>query len=178
MTDTALRNSPLTLDRRLLLGETDYQVTVFPTEDQRLDLCIVSSDGDGQVVSELSGSLAPADLAGLTEVLASTLAGLIAMTGTPGPGPARVPAQRGRAPNQGARWTPADDERLVARHRAGARPRELMAEFGRSDGGIRARLEILGELPPSGRRRFAGDSPAGDPPAGSGSAPASTESAD
>ena len=40
----------------------------------------MSSDGDGQMVSEISGGLAPTDLVGLTDVLASTLAGLIAMT--------------------------------------------------------------------------------------------------
>ncbi|WP_221326227.1 hypothetical protein [Actinoplanes sp. L3-i22] len=160
MTDTALRDSPITLDRRLLLGETDYQVTVFPTEDQRLDLCIVSSDGDGQVVSEISGSLAPGDLAGLTDVLASTLAGLIAMTGTPHPSPARPPAERGRAPNRGARWAPADDERLRARYAAGAAQAELATELGRTTGGIRARLEHLGEIPPGGRWR----PPRTDPP--------------
>ncbi|WP_436522414.1 hypothetical protein [Actinoplanes sp. HUAS TT8] len=160
MTDTALRDSPITLDRRLLLGGTDYQVTVFPTEDQRLDLCIVSSDGDGHVVSEISGSLAPGDLAGLTEVLASTLTGLMAMTGVQGPGTAPAPAQRGRAPNHGARWAPADDERVRARYREGAGQAELAAEFGRTTGGIRSRLEHLGEIPPGGRWR----PPAADPP--------------
>ena len=173
MNDTALQSSPITLDRRLVIGETDYQVTAFPTDDHRIDLCIVSSDGDGQVVSEISGGLAPADLAGLTDVLTSTLAGLIAMTQSPFSGRAAPPAdRRGRYPNQGARWTPEDDDRLVARYRAGARPRELMEEFGRSNGGIRSRLEYLGELAPGGRWRPPPDtaveqSAAGDmPPAG------------
>ena len=170
MNDTALQSSPITLDRRLVIGETDYQVTAFPTDDHRIDLCIVSSDGDGQVVSEISGGLAPADLAGLTDVLISTLAGLIAMTQSPFPGRAAPPAdRRGRYPNQGARWTPEDDDRLVARYRAGARPRELMEEFGRSNGGIRSRLEYLGELASGGRWRpppdRAGEQPtAGDTP--------------
>jgi hypothetical protein len=83
MNDTALQSSPITLDRRLVLGETDYQVTAFPTDDHRIDLCIVSSDPDGRVVSELSAGLHPADLVGVTEVLTSTLAGLIAMTQPP-----------------------------------------------------------------------------------------------
>ncbi|MCO8274798.1 hypothetical protein M1L60_29800 [Actinoplanes sp. TRM 88003] len=170
MNDTALQSSPITLDRRLVLGEIDYQVTAFPTDDHRIDLCIVSSDGDGHVVSEISGGIAPADLPALTEVLTSTLAGLIAMTQPPpSPSPSGPPPdRRDRHPNQGARWTDADDERLVARYRAGARPRDLMAEFGRSNGGIRARLEILGELPPGGRWRPAGGSAAGDPPAAPG----------
>jgi hypothetical protein len=154
MNDTALQSSPITLDRRLVIGETDYQVTAFPTEDHRIDLCIVSSDGDGQVVSEISGGIAPSDLTGLTDVLTSTLAGLIAMTQAPfSVRAAPPPDRRGRYPNQGARWTPEDDDRLVARYRAGARPRELMEEFGRSNGGIRSRLEYLGELAPGGRWR-------------------------
>lgn len=162
MNDTALQSSPITLDRRLVIGETDYQVTAFPTEDRRIDLCIVSSDGDGQVVSEISGGISPADLVGLTDVLMSTLAGLIAMTRPPFPARAAPPPDRSaRYPNQGARWIPEDDDRLVARYRAGARPRELMEEFGRSNGGIRSRLEYLGELTPGGRWRP--PPPPGDP---------------
>ena len=149
MNDTTLQSSPITLDRRLVIGETDYQVTAFPTDDKRIDLCIVSSDGDGHPVSEISGGLSPADLVGFTDVLTSTLSGLIAMTrpalSTRADPP---PEQRGRHPNQGVRWTEADDERLAARYHAGARPRDLMAEFGRSNGGIRARLEHLGVLKP------------------------------
>jgi hypothetical protein len=149
MNNTELQTSPITLDRRLVLGDTDYQVTAFPTDDHRIDLCIVSSDGDGQVVSEISGGLAPADLPSLTDVLMSTLAGLIAMTQPlRPPGAQPVPGRRGRSPNQGARWSKPDDERLLTRYRAGARLRELAEEFGRSSGGIRARLEHLGELTP------------------------------
>ncbi|MGX6601828.1 hypothetical protein ACWKSP_06795 [Micromonosporaceae bacterium Da 78-11] len=147
MNDTELQTSPITLDRRLVLGETDYQVTAFPTDDHRIDLCIVSSDSDGQVVSEISGGLAPADLPALTDVLVSTLAGLIAMTR-----PVHAqPAPSGRSPNQGARWTSQDDDRLTTRYRAGAQLRALTEEFGRSSGGIRARLEHLGELAPGAR---------------------------
>jgi hypothetical protein len=173
MNDTALQSSPITLDRRLVLGEIDYQVTAFPTDDNRIDLCIVSSDGDGHVVSEISGGLSPADLPALTDVLTSTLAGLIAMTQPAGlPAPAGPPPdRRDRHPNQGARWSASDDERLVERYRAGARPRDLMAEFGRSNGGIRARLEYLGVLPPGGRWRPAGDPPAAPAAADPDSAP-------
>jgi hypothetical protein len=169
MNDTPLQSSPITLDRRLVLGEIDYQVTAFPTDDHRIELCIVSSDGDGQVVSEISGGIAPSDLTPLTDVLTSTLAGLIAMTQPPfSVRGAPPPDRRGRYPNQGARWTPEDDDRLIARYRAGARARELMDEFGRSNGGIRARLEYLGELAPGGRWRPppppADDSPDDAPP--------------
>ena len=147
MNDTELQSSPITLDRRLVLGEIDYQVTAFPTDDHRIDLCIVSSDSDGHVVSEISGGLAPSDLPALTDVLTSTLAGLIAMTRPPTPVRAAT-AARDRPPNQGARWSPADDARLIERFHARARLRDLADEFGRSSGGVRARLEFLGVLAP------------------------------
>ncbi|WP_433302300.1 SANT/Myb-like DNA-binding domain-containing protein [Actinoplanes sp. CA-030573] len=150
MNDTPLQQSPITLDRRLLLGETDYQVTAFPTEDHRIDLCIVSTDGDGQVISEISGGLAPHDLAPLTDVLTSTLAGLIAMTQPPpSTRPAPPPDRRGRHPNQGARWTPEDDAALTTLFRSHPHPRlrDLATRFGRSPTAIRARLDRLAELP-------------------------------
>ncbi|MBG0565743.1 hypothetical protein [Actinoplanes aureus] len=151
MNDTTLQTAPITLDRRLLLGETEYQVTVFPTDDHRLDLCIVSSDGDGRVVSEISGGIAPADLPSLTDVLTSTLSGLIAMTRPPTARVPPPPERRNRPPNRGARWTPDDDAQLLTRFRAGTNPTALATEFGRTPGAIRARLEHLGELPPTGR---------------------------
>ncbi|SNY34014.1 hypothetical protein [Paractinoplanes atraurantiacus] len=150
MNDTAFRAAPIILDRRLTLGDTEYQVTSFPAENDRFDLCIVSSDTDGNVVSEVSAGIAPADLPGLTDVLTSTLAGLLAMTQPSAPARDAPPPDR-RHPNQGARWTPDDDDRLLTRYREGARPRDLMKEFGRSNGGIRARLEYLGELAPGAR---------------------------
>src|SRR3954467_4472135 len=101
MNDTTLRTAPITLDRRLMINETDYQVTAFPTDDHRIDLCIVSSDGDGQVLSEISGGPPPAALAGLPDVLPSTLSGLIAMTGPPLSARADPsPERRSRHPHQ------------------------------------------------------------------------------
>lgn len=149
MNDTALQSSPITLDRRLVLGDTDYQVTAFPADDHRIDLCIVSSDPEGRMISELNAGLSPADLRTLTDVLTSTLAGLIAMTEPP-PAPPRTapPDPAGRHPNRGTRWLPADDERLLTRFRAGAGPRDLTTEFGRSRNAIRARLERLSALEP------------------------------
>ncbi|MFF5082511.1 hypothetical protein ACFY36_36160 [Actinoplanes sp. NPDC000266] len=150
MNDTAFRTAPITLDRRLVLDGTAYQVTSFPAEDDRFDLCIVSSDAEGHVLSEISAGIEPSDLPGLTDVLTSTLAGLLAMT-QPSSSARDAPPPERRHPNQGARWTPDDDDRLLTRYREGARPRDLMSEFGRSNGGIRSRLEYLGELAPGAR---------------------------
>jgi hypothetical protein len=174
MNDTELQSSPITLDRRLVLGEIDYQVTAFPTDDHRIDLCIVSSDGDGHTVSEISGGIAPSDLTGLTDVLTSTLAGLIAMTQPPLSSRTPPPTARDRPPNQGARWSPSDDERLITRYRAGARLRDLTAEFGRTSGGVRARLEFLGELTPGAPWQ----PPTTALPATTGSSPSSPATAD
>jgi hypothetical protein len=163
MNDTELQSSPITLDRRLVLGEIDYQVTAFPAEDHRIDLCIVSSDGDGQVVSEISGGIAPSDLTALTDVLTSTLSGLIAMT-QPALSSRSPSGRRDRPPNRGTRWTEADDTRLISRYRTGARLRDLSDEFGRTSGGIRARLEFLGILAPGAPWQPTPDQPAADPP--------------
>jgi hypothetical protein len=168
MNDTELQSSPIILDRRLVLGEIDYQVTAFPTDDHRIDLCIVSSNGDGEVVSEIAGGIAPADLTGLTDVLTSTLSGLIAMTQPPLS--SRTPStRRDRPPNQGARWTEADDTRLTTRYRTGARLTDMATDLGRSPGAIRARLEFLGVLAPGApwqsATRLTPGTPAGPPTA-------------
>jgi hypothetical protein len=164
MNDTELQSSPITLDRRLVLGEIDYQVTAFPAEDHRIDLCIVSSDGNGQVVSEISGGIAPSDLTSLTDVLTSTLSGLIAMT-QPALSSRSPSARPDRPPNRGTRWTESDDTRLTDRYRDGARLRDLTDEFGRTPGGIRARLEFLGVLAPGAPWQSTTAPPASGPPA-------------
>ena len=169
MNDTELQSSPITLDRRLVLGEIDYQVTAFPAEDHRIDLCIVSSDGDGQVVSEISGGIAPSDLTALTDVLTSTLSGLIAMT-QPALSSRSPSARPDRPPNRGTRWTEADDTRLITRYRAGGRLRDLTDEFGRTAGGIRARLEFLGVLAPGAPWQSTPAQPASDQPVPAGPA--------
>ena len=74
-------------------------------------------------------------------MLTSTLAGLVALHPRH-----RVTVRRPRAANHGSRWSPLDDQRLVERHRAGAKRKDLAAEFGRSPAGIRARLIHLGEI--------------------------------
>ncbi|MER7283214.1 hypothetical protein ABT369_53180 [Dactylosporangium sp. NPDC000244] len=59
-----------------------------------------------------------------------------------------------RYPNAYRSWSEADDERLKRRHRDGAPVQDLVKEFGRTRGGIWARLERLGlvTLPGSPRR--------------------------
>jgi hypothetical protein len=138
----------ISLDRHITVGDTQYLITASGSGGRRIDLAVVACDREGRVVSEISGGISPADLPAVTDVLTATLTGLVALHPEH-----RVPARppgRGRRPNHGARWTADDDARLIERYRQGAADKDLMAEFGRSRGGIRARLEHLGVLPADG----------------------------
>jgi hypothetical protein len=44
----------------------------------------------------------------------------------------------------GARWLPAEDDALARMHKAGRSVGEMGHSFGRSDGGVRSRLKLLG----------------------------------
>ncbi|MEV6632087.1 hypothetical protein AB0M54_15185 [Actinoplanes sp. NPDC051470] len=132
----------LSLERQITVGHTQFLITATGAPDTRIDLAVVGCDRDGRVLSEISGGISRGELPAMAEVLTSTLAGLVALHTQHH----RVTARRRRAANHGARWSPGDDERLLARHREGASRRELSDEFGRSPAGIRARLEHLGEV--------------------------------
>ena len=134
----------LALDRQLTVGEHQYLVTASGGGARRIDLALVGCDSEGRVVSEISGGISPDDLPAMADVLTTTLAGLVALRA-----PQPPPPPRRRPPNQGLAWTADDDERLIERHREGATAKQLMDEFGRSRGGIRARLERLGEITPA-----------------------------
>src|SRR3954453_852910 len=126
-------SSQVSLDRRLTAGPISYHVTAAGDGEAPIDLVLARRDRDGRVLSSLTGESRPADLADVTDLITSTLAGLVAVRQQ-----ARV---RRRPGNHGLRWSAEDDERLVERHRSGTPERELMAEFNRSRGGIRSRLE-------------------------------------
>jgi hypothetical protein len=129
------RPARLVLDRHLTLGRNRnrYRLTASSTGDQQIGLTMTGRDDDGVVVSEISGGISLDDLPGVAELMSSALAGLVAVCR-----PAPPPKQR-------VRWSPEDDARLVRRFREGAPEPTLMAEFSRSRGAIRARLERLGE---------------------------------
>jgi len=122
-------------------GAISYHISAAGDGEQPIDLVLAGRDREGRVVSSLTGEIRPADLGDVTALVTSTLAGLVAAQ--------QQPAARRRPGNQGARWSAEDDERLVERHREGAPERVLMAEFGRTRGGIRSRLEHLGEIEPA-----------------------------
>ena len=182
------RRPHLALERHLTVGPHVYQITASGTGDDRVGLTLVGWNPAGEVVSEISGGISPADLAPVADALTSTLAGLAALrrqrlSAAPGPAAATGPLPK-RHRNQGVRWSAEDDERLAARHRAGAGPKELMGEFGRSRGGIIARLEHLGLIVADGSAvrvgrsaRASTEAPAGAPGVVSGPAPAGVSGA-
>lgn len=147
------RRPHLSIERHLTVGPHVYQLTASGTGDERISLSLVGWNAAGEVVSEISGGMSPTDLVPVADALTSTLVGLAALrrqrlTATAPAAPPVVPPRRHR--NQGVRWSAEDDDRLGRRHRAGARPKELMEEFGRSRGAITARLEHLGLITPEG----------------------------
>jgi hypothetical protein len=147
------RRPHLSIERHLTVGPHVYQVTASGTGDDRIGLTLVGWNASGEVVSEISGGISPADLAPVADALTTTLAGLAALrhrrlTAAASPAAPGQSAKRHR--NQGVRWTAEDDERLMTRFGAGATQKDLMEEFGRSRGGIVARLEHLGLIPAEG----------------------------
>ncbi|GGK88221.1 hypothetical protein [Mangrovihabitans endophyticus] len=130
------------LDRSVVVGDSTYRVAATDAGDRCVDVTVIGVDRDGRIVSEIGGGISHDDLPIVAELLMSTLTALTVL----GQPPEQGRPQRAH-PNQGGRWTREDDQRLLARHREGASDRELMAEFGRSRGGIRLRLERLGAIP-------------------------------
>jgi hypothetical protein len=133
----------LSLDRQIVIGDTQFLITASGAMDTRIQLAVVGCARDGRMAGEISGGISPQDLPAFADVLTSTLAGLVELHREH-----RVSVARRRAAKHGTRWTTEEDEALVARHRAGAPRKELAVEFGRSPGSIQARLEHLGEITP------------------------------
>src|ERR1700754_2034470 len=99
------RPARLVLDRHLTLGRNRYRLTASSTGDQHIGLTVTGRDDDGVVVSEISGGISRDDLPAVAELVSSALAGLVAVC--------RPTSSVKRFPNQGARWSAQDDERLV-----------------------------------------------------------------
>jgi len=151
------------LDRHFTTGGNVYRIVATGTGDDPITLSLTGWGPDGETVSEVSGGISPVDLPAVTQALTSTLAGLAALRNQRTPGRSAEEKPK-RYPNRGARWSAEDDERLIARYRAGAGERVLMEEFGRSRGGIRARLESLGELSPNGTPAYGHETAGGEEP--------------
>jgi hypothetical protein len=141
----------LSIDRHLTVGDTQFLITASGSGARRIDLAVVACDREGRVVSEISGGISPTDLTAVADVVTATLSSLVALHTLSPAARGPSPTPRRRHLNHGARWSDQDDAHLVERHRAGATQKELMQEFGRSRGSIRARLIHLGEITDDGQ---------------------------
>ncbi|MFI5933182.1 hypothetical protein [Actinoplanes sp. NPDC051494] len=150
------------LEQHLVVGAHTYQITASGTGGEKVSLSLYGWGPEGAVVSEMSGGISSLDLPAVAEALSSTLAGLVAMRSPGKVVKAKAAVERPkRYPNRGTRWSTEDDALLLARFRGGCTERALMEEFGRSRGGIRARLETLGEIEPDAGSPFRGRDTAG-----------------
>jgi len=144
--------------REVTDGRRQCQLTTSVSADGRWEFSLLSSDPDGQVMTDLSGYIAPDDVALVLRTLPLELATmgswLQPFTAVDVLTPA-LAERRKRYPNHLAKWTDEDDARLVERHRGGALLPELGKEFGRSIGAVTARLVKLSELPPEQARWMA-----------------------
>ncbi len=145
------------LRRRVCVSGRSYEVSACGGGYEPVAVRLTGRNAGGFIVTDLRGDVLPQDLIDVAELLQVTLEGVATATRRDGAwqprGDPDVPARPGvwpppgveLPPNAGAKWTDEDLARLVERHRAGATVTELMAEFGRTDGGIRSRLQMLGE---------------------------------
>src|SRR4051812_9738799 len=144
--------------REVTDGQRHCQLTTSVAADGRWEFSLLSSDPDGQVLTDLSGYIAPDDVALVLRTLPlelATMGSWLQPFAAVDIVPPAVVERRKRYPNHLSKWTDEDDARLVERHRAAATLPQLSKEFGRSTGAVTARLVKLGELPPDQARWMA-----------------------
>ncbi|BCJ73297.1 hypothetical protein CS0771_28410 [Catellatospora sp. IY07-71] len=120
-----------------------YQLDVSPTGDQRADFSMVSCDSDGQVLTELRGTLAPDELPTVIRLLTAELAALVESYG----GRRKrfnLAEKRRERPNAYAPWTDDLDAQLLTRFEAGDTVAEIANDMGRKESGIVSRLQKHG----------------------------------
>jgi hypothetical protein len=136
--------------RRLTIDQRDYNVVAFDGGGGFVGLRVTGWDA-GYTVTEMVGEIPAADAFDVGNLIASALAGFRESGGDPPSQdvPVMSPrdwwaAQREAAPNAGKPWETQDLELLMARFQEGASVKTLTAELGRTEGGIRSRLQLLG----------------------------------
>ena len=129
--------------RRQIDGGREHFVGVdVGTELTTVKLTI--ADANGLSVGRVIGEIPTAALSVAGELLGSALTAAARAGGRTSS--TKLDGKRRQYPNQGARWTPDEEELLTARFADGAEIADLRREFGRSANSIRARLVQLGHL--------------------------------
>ncbi|UWP82624.1 hypothetical protein [Dactylosporangium fulvum] len=129
--------------RRLTIDDRDYDVLAFNTGGGFIAVRMAGWDG-GCMTTEIAGELPAADALDVVSILASALTHLRPSGESGDPPDDWWAAHRAAAPNAGKPWDRQDLELLVTRFREGATVKTLTAELGRTEGGVRSRLQLLG----------------------------------
>jgi hypothetical protein len=128
--------------REVTRPDRTCQISSSPAPDGRWEFSLITCDGDGQILSDLSGVLAPDDVGLILSALPLEIATMGAWGGLPTP----LEERRRKHPNLYAKWTAEEESELIERFRFGATFGEIARELGRTVGGVKARLVRLGEL--------------------------------
>jgi hypothetical protein len=134
--------------RRLTIDRRNYDVVAFYGGDGLVGVRVTGWDG-GSLVTEMVGELPATDAFEVGTLIAAALSGFRELATRTETVPTR-PAEDwwsppwASAPNAGKPWEPQDLEMLLARFQEGASVKSLTAELGRTEGGIRSRLQLLG----------------------------------
>lgn len=126
-----------------------YALSADRTGPDRLEVtAMVSRTDTAEILGELTGDIAPADLDGLAELLthaARSLAGQAAASSDRSAGAAG--GAKPRAANTGQPWTEELHQELRRRFEEGISPQDLADEFGRGVRAIRWKLYSLKLIP-------------------------------
>jgi len=148
--------------RHLGIDHRTYEVTAFHDGQGVVEVSLTAW-GDERPIARLAGEVPAVDAVDVGHLLAGALAAFR----DPPPRdpvptwPVRDPRDhRAAYPNAGKPWEPADLDLLVARFQEGASVDTLTTELGRTEGGIRSRLQIMGITRPPA------DAPPGVSPVG------------
>ncbi|NUR72738.1 MAG: hypothetical protein HOU81_18145 [Hamadaea sp.] len=120
------------------------QISATPSADGRWEFSLIICDGDGQVMTDLTGVIAPDDVSLVLSVLPLEVATMGAWGGPP----TAAAERRRKHPNLYQKWTPAEEADLLQQFQAGEAYAEIARSLGRTVGGVKARLVRLGHLTP------------------------------
>ncbi|NUT34512.1 MAG: sigma-70 family RNA polymerase sigma factor [Hamadaea sp.] len=133
---------PQTLLREVGGPDRRCQIASTPAADGRWEFSLLTADADGQVLTDLSGMIAPEDVGLILTALPVEVAALSAWGG-----PAATLAERRRKhPNLYAKWTEEEEQVLVDRFTEGEPFARIAKDLGRTVGGVKARLLHLGHI--------------------------------
>ncbi|MCX4673546.1 hypothetical protein OG453_44120 [Streptomyces sp. NBC_01381] len=122
-------------------GDHHYQLSLTPGPQGQSHISVLVLAPHGEIISSIEGSLAPADLQPVSDLLrAATQLDPVQ------PAPPATPSAAGgnAAARNGQSWTAEDLDRLAAHHAAGTDPAQMARQLGRTERSVRFKLHQLG----------------------------------